>query len=126
MQKTVTLKFPLKGKYVALLAPSFIVDFDYPEIISGLKQLGFQKVVELTFAAKMVNREYHKILKDSDGLKIASVCPGVIDIIGRNYPEYKKNLIKVDSPRWLQWEKLLKKNILGLNWFLFLLAIIKR
>lgn len=94
------LKFPLnkKNKYVAMLAPSFIVDFSYPDIISQLKQLGFDKVVELTFGAKMVNREYHKILDKSEDLVISSVCPGVVETIKNKVPKYKKNLILIDSP----------------------------
>lgn len=92
------LKFPLKGKYVAMLAPSFVVDFSYPEIIFGLKQLGFDKVVELTFGAKMVNREYSKKLSSSKNLVISSTCPGVVENIRAKFPQYGKNLIFVDSP----------------------------
>jgi len=92
------LVFPLKKKCVAMLAPSFIVDFDYPEIIFQLKKLGFDKVVELTFGAKMVNINYAEELKNSEKLVIASVCPGIIKLIQKKYPQYKKNLIKVDSP----------------------------
>ncbi len=99
MKKSVeNLKFPLKGKYVAMLAPSFVVEFDYPLIISQLKQLGFDKVVELTFGAKMINREYHKILKNSKKLLISSACPGIVETIKNKFPDYKKNLIRVDSP----------------------------
>lgn len=92
------LTFPLKGKYVAMLAPSFVVDFSYPEIISKLKKLGFDKVVELTFGAKMINRDYHKILKKTKKLVISSVCPGIVETIKNKFPQYKKNLILVDSP----------------------------
>jgi iron only hydrogenase large subunit-like protein len=92
------LIFPLKGKYVAMLAPSFVVDFSYPQIIFQLKELGFDKVVELTFGAKMINRDYHKKLKDSNGLIISSVCPGIVETIKEKFPEYAKNLISVDSP----------------------------
>jgi iron only hydrogenase large subunit-like protein len=99
MEKSVEhLNFPLKEKCVAMLAPSFVVDFSYPKIISQLKILGFDKVVELTFGAKMVNREYHKILEKSEGLVISSVCPGVVETIKAKYPNYKKNLIPIDSP----------------------------
>jgi hypothetical protein len=63
--KNNNLKFPLQGKYIIMLAPSFVVDFSYPQIIGQLKELGFDKIVELTFGAKMVNREYHKILENS-------------------------------------------------------------
>src|SRR4030043_218032 len=92
------LSFPLKEKSVAMLAPSFVVDFSYPNIISQLKGLGFDKVVELTFGAKMINREYHKILEHSKELVISSVCPGIVETIKAKYPQYKKNLINVDSP----------------------------
>lgn len=81
-----------------MLAPSFIVDFSYPEIIGQLRNLGFDKVVELTFGAKLVNREYHKYLESSKGLVISTVCPGIVETIKTKYPEYIKNLIPVDSP----------------------------
>ncbi len=92
------LKFPLKGKYLAMVAPSFVVDFPYPKILFQLRDLGFDEAVELTFGAKMVNREYHKILENSKGLAISSVCPGIVETIKSKYPQYKKNLIPVDSP----------------------------
>lgn len=92
------LKFPLRGKYVAMLAPSFVVDFKYPEIISQLKNLGFDKIVELTFGAKMINRDYHKKLENSKKLVISSVCPGIVETIKAKHPSYTENLINVDSP----------------------------
>ena len=97
-KRGIDLKFPLKGKYVAMLAPSFVVDFQYPRILSQLKELGFDKVVELTFGAKMINRDYHKKLKNSKELVISSVCPGIVETIKTKFPQYKKNLIPVDSP----------------------------
>lgn len=92
------LNFPLNGKYVAMLAPSFVVDFSYPQIIFQLKELGFDKVVELTFGAKMINRDYHEKLKNSKELVISSVCPGIVETIYKQFPKYKKNLISIDSP----------------------------
>jgi iron only hydrogenase large subunit-like protein len=92
------LKFPLIGKYLVMLAPSFVVDFSYPKIIFQLKDLGFDKVIELTFGAKMINREYHRILENSKDLVISSVCPGIVETIKSKFPLYKKNLILVDSP----------------------------
>ncbi len=101
--------FPLKGKYLAMLAPSFIIEFSYPSIISRLKKLGFDKVVELTFGAKMVNREYHKLLEKTKKLVIASPCPGIVDTISSKFPEYKENLAKIDSPMEAM-AKICKKN----------------
>jgi iron only hydrogenase large subunit-like protein len=94
-----------KVKMIAMLAPSFVAEFDYPQIIHQLKQLGFDKVVELTFGAKMVNREYHKLLEENSRLQekkkklwIASVCPGIVCFIREKYPQFEKNIIPVDSP----------------------------
>ena len=98
MKKSEKLKFPLKGKYLIMVAPSFVVDFPYPKIIGMLRKLGFDKVVELTFGAKLVNREYHKVLGNSKGLVISSVCPGIVEMIKLKFPSYEKNLILVDSP----------------------------
>lgn len=98
MKKNEILKFPLKEKYVAMLAPSFVADFDYPLIIVQLKKLGFDKVVELTFGAKMINRVYHKDISRSKKFIISSVCPGIVETIKKEFPEYKKNLAKINSP----------------------------
>jgi iron only hydrogenase large subunit-like protein len=92
------LKFPLNGKYVAMIAPSYIIEFNYPSIIHKLKKLGFDKVVELTFGAKLVNREYHKQLEKSKELVISSPCPGRVENIKTKFPQYVKNLAKIDSP----------------------------
>ncbi len=95
-----------KRKFIALLAPSFVADFEYPAIIFLLKKLGFDKIVELTFGAKMINREYHGLLslekkdprKKETKLVISSVCPGIVNFIKEKYPQFEKNLIPVDSP----------------------------
>ncbi len=99
MKKSVeNLSFPLKGNYIAMLAPSFVIKFSYPKIITQLKELGFDKVVELTFGAKMINREYHKKLKNFKELLIASPCPGVVEAIKSKVPKYEKCLARIDSP----------------------------
>lgn len=104
-----TIEKILKQKEcIALLAPSFIAEFDYPEIIIALKKLGFAKVTELTFGAKMVNRNYHEILKENK-MFISTACPGITYFIEANYPEFKNNLVKVDSPM-IATAKICKKN----------------
>lgn len=87
-----------KEKVIAMLAPSFIVEFSYPSIINQLKKLGFKKVVELTFGAKMINREYHKLLCNSNKLVISSTCPGIAATIKIQSPKHMKNIAKIDSP----------------------------
>ena len=91
----------LKGKtpLVCMLAPSFIADFEYPKIVYELKALGFDKVVELTFGAKMTNIFYHKIIKeDQSKTWIASPCPTLVQLIENKYPHLVENLIPVHSP----------------------------
>lgn len=87
-----------KTKLVAMLAPCYVVDFDYPEVIGQLKELGFDKVVELTFGAKMVNLEYHKLLKKADKLVISATCAGIVDTIRREFPQYADNIARIYSP----------------------------
>ena len=87
-----------KEKCIALLAPSFVTDFTYTSIVWRLKKLGFDKVTELTFGAKMINAEYHKLLKKSKGLVISSPCPGVVSTITNKFPKLKNKLAKIDSP----------------------------
>jgi len=83
-------------KIIGLLAPSFPVDFAYPEIIISLKSIGIQKVVELTYAAKLINMEYEKILKENpDKQYICPNCPTIVKMIEFKYPELKKNIINV-------------------------------
>ncbi|MDD5649857.1 MAG: [Fe-Fe] hydrogenase large subunit C-terminal domain-containing protein [Candidatus Nanoarchaeia archaeon] len=87
-------------KLVVMLAPSFVAEFNYPEIVVYLKKIGFDKVVELTFGAKVVNHEYHKILECSKNncFWISSVCPGIVITIKQKYPNLVKNLIPIVSP----------------------------
>jgi iron only hydrogenase large subunit-like protein len=89
-----------KIRIIAMLAPSFIAEFSYPEVISQLKELGFDKITELTFGAKMINRDYHEQLKQikESGLLISTVCPGIVSTIKSKFPKYAENLAKIDSP----------------------------
>lgn len=91
-------KLNKKVPMIALVAPSFLTDFEYPSIIYQLKKLGFDKVVELTFGAKMINREYHKLLKKSKKIVIASPCPGVVSTLQNNFPNLKNQIALIDSP----------------------------
>ncbi|MFA5125783.1 MAG: [Fe-Fe] hydrogenase large subunit C-terminal domain-containing protein [archaeon] len=101
------------AKICLMTAPSFVVDFDYFSFVPLMKSLGFDKVTELTFGAKVVNMHYHKYIKEhftdyvKNGKKkdknfqekfIASVCPSSIELIKNRFPELKKYLMPFDSP----------------------------
>ena len=86
-------------KMVCMLAPSFIADFEYPQIVYRLRKLGFDEVVELTFGAKMTNLTYYSILKGNlDKTWITSPCPTLVNYIRNKYPELVENLVPVHSP----------------------------
>ncbi len=85
---------------VAMLAPTFAIDFKYPNIIGMLRRLGFKEVTELTFGARMVNWAYANYIKDhpEQELFIASPCPVVVALVKTQYPDLKKYLMPVVSP----------------------------
>lgn len=85
---------------VAMLAPTFAIDFKYPNIIGMLRKLGFEKVTELTFGARMVNWAYANYIKEHKDQKffIASPCPTVVAMIQSQYPELIKYLMPIVSP----------------------------
>lgn len=85
---------------VAMLAPTFAIDFKYPNIIEMLRKLGFKEVTELTFGARMVNWAYANYIKGhpEQELFISSPCPTVVTFVKSQYPEFVKYLIPVVSP----------------------------
>ena len=85
---------------VAMLAPTFAIDFKYPNIIGMLRQLGFKEVTELTFGARMVNWAYANYIKEhrEQKLFISSPCPTVVALVKAQYPELVKYLMPIISP----------------------------
>lgn len=88
---------------VCMLAPSFVAEFDYPDVIYRLRKLGFKHIVELTFGAKMTNLAYYAVLKESIEKNehktwIASPCPTLVNLIKTKYPHLVENLVPVHSP----------------------------
>ncbi|MDD3083766.1 MAG: [Fe-Fe] hydrogenase large subunit C-terminal domain-containing protein [Candidatus ainarchaeum sp.] len=94
-----------------MVAPSFVVDFDYKTFVPLMKGLGFDKVFEITFGAKMVNNNYQKfIVSNKDQEKfISSTCPLSVNLIIAKYPNLKKFLLPFNSPM-IAMAKIIKKN----------------
>lgn len=93
------MEFNKQKKYLCMLAPSFVSVYEYPNIVYRLRALGFDKVVEVTFGAKMTNINYYEILKNNDDRTwISSPCPTLVNIIKGKYPHLLRNLVPVHSP----------------------------
>jgi len=98
-----TLENLIKSKKtIALLAPSFVANFKYPQLIYTLRAIGFDKVVELTYGAKMVNINYYKYLRNNltktDKTYIPSPCPTLVQLIRTKFPHLLENLVPIHSP----------------------------
>lgn len=88
-----------KEKMVAMVAPSFPVDFDLPEFIGMLKRLGFKYTVEVARGALETNKQLLALMKLHPGKRyISNPCPTVVRLIRNKYPELLPYLTRVDSP----------------------------
>ncbi|PIS09441.1 hypothetical protein COT75_01425 [Candidatus Beckwithbacteria bacterium CG10_big_fil_rev_8_21_14_0_10_34_10] len=88
-----------KEKLAAMLAPSFPIDFPFPDVIGKLKRAGFSYAVEVSRGAVETNKQVVQELK-SDPLKriIASPCPSLVRYIKAQRPELLPFLSQADSP----------------------------
>lgn len=88
-----------KEKLTAMLAPSFPIDFSYPEIVGKLKRTGFTYVVEVAVGAAETNQQVLEFLsKDPQNRVITSPCPAFVRFLKAEYPQLLPYLIKADSP----------------------------
>ncbi|HEX7542960.1 MAG TPA: [Fe-Fe] hydrogenase large subunit C-terminal domain-containing protein [Patescibacteria group bacterium] len=89
-----------KSKLVAMLAPSFPIMYDYPQVINQLKQLGFEKVVEVSVGAKETNRQLVEFIKTHPQTRlITSPCASFVRFIKTKHREFLPYLtLNIDSP----------------------------
>jgi len=86
-------------KLVAMIAPSFPVDFSYPEIVGKLKRLGFEFVVEVSLGAMEVNKKLLELVCENPKKRyITSPCPVIVRLIRQKYPRLVKFLTPNPSP----------------------------
>jgi len=91
------------AKVIACIAPSFPAEFsdikDYRRFVGMIKQLGFNKVVEVAFGADLVAKEYEKMIEsDDDKTFISSDCPAIVYYIEHYHPALVDNLSPIVSP----------------------------
>ena len=84
-----------------MVAPAFVVDFNYKKFVPLMKGLGFDYVSEVTYGAKITNQNYHEYIKENKATQkkfIASVCPMCVNIVKAKHEELTPSLLPFDSP----------------------------
>ncbi len=106
------LKETVNGKKVyAVVAPSIASQFSYAKIgqvVTGLKQLGFQKVVEAALGADLVVQKEALELSEK-GFLTSSCCPAFVSYIESQFPELAQYISHNLSPMAAMGEYI-KKN----------------
>ncbi|MEK7177383.1 MAG: [Fe-Fe] hydrogenase large subunit C-terminal domain-containing protein [Patescibacteria group bacterium] len=89
-----------KSKLVAMLAPSFPIMYESKELISKLRSIGFEKVVEVSVGAKETNRQLVEYFKTHPRSRvITSPCASFVRYIRTQHREFLPYLaLEVDSP----------------------------
>lgn len=86
----------------ACIAPSFPAEFndvDYRHLVGMLRALGFELVLEVSFGADLVAREYRNLLAATNGHRyIATTCPAIIGYVERYHPDMTDSLAPIVSP----------------------------
>ncbi len=89
---------------VAIPAPTLYGQFknlyDVNTILTGIKQLGFDEVFEVSYAAEMVTEATKKMLAEKELKRpiISSACPAIIRLISMRFPALIGNILPVIAP----------------------------
>ncbi len=87
-------------KVYAVVAPAISSQFTYAklgQVVTGLFELGFDKVVEAALGADMVARAESLELYEKKFL-LSSCCPSFVSFIEKNFPDMKENISHNLSP----------------------------
>ena len=85
---------------VAIIAPAIASQFSYArlgQVISGLKELGFDTVIEAAVGADMVSLAESEELVEK-GFLTSSCCPAFVTYIEKNFPKLKEYVSHNPSP----------------------------
>ena len=87
-------------KVYAAVAPAIASQFIYAkpgQVISGLKELGFDEVVEVALGADMVTWEETKELQEK-GVMTSSCCPAFVSYVAKTFPDMLPYVSSTLSP----------------------------
>ncbi|MCR4585016.1 MAG: 4Fe-4S binding protein [Lachnospiraceae bacterium] len=88
-------------KISLLLAPAFKADYpaDYERVLGGLKKLGVNRIISVSFGADITTWAYINYIQKTGFLGgISQPCPAVVGYIERYVPELLPKLFPVQSP----------------------------
>jgi two-component system NtrC family sensor kinase len=97
---------------IAILSSSFpaaLPEVRPGQLVTALKKLGFSEVMEDSFGAELIAREYAQLLsKSNDNPILSSNCPAVVSYIEKYHPRLISNLAPIVSPtiamgRLIKW-----------------------
>ncbi len=90
-------------KVAALVAPSFVADFNPPLAPGLFRKLGFSKVYEVAYGAEICTLEYKKLFKeDLHQTLISTPCPAIVQLVEKHFTGLIEYLAPIDSPMIIQ------------------------
>jgi len=105
VESDIGVAWQLLGQYpnvIAILSSSFpaaLLKCRAGQLVSALKKLGFSEVMEDSFGAELVGREYAQLIsKDKKKPVLSSNCPAVVTYIEKYHPQLVGNLAPIVSP----------------------------
>lgn len=94
-----------KFKYnIALPAPALYGQFnnldDIDYVLTGLKKVGFDDIVEVSRAAELVSEATRKLIESGELKRpvISSACPAIVRLIRVKYPDLCNNVLPMKAP----------------------------
>jgi len=116
VESDIGVVWQLLGQYppvIAILSSSFpaaLLKCTPGQLVTALRKLGFSEVMEDSFGAELVGREYAQLLsKDKGRPVLSSNCPAVVTYIEKYHPSLINNLAPIVSTmiasgRVIKWQ----------------------
>lgn len=91
-----------KGEKISLLlAPAFLANYpgEYGSVLGGLKKLGVNRIISISFGADITTWGYIKYITEHDFKGgISQPCPAIVGYVEKYLPELIPTLVPIHSP----------------------------
>ncbi len=106
-----------KGEKISiLLAPAFLANYpnEYESILGGLKKLGVNRIISVSFGADITTWAYLNYVQQNNFIGgISQPCPAVVSYIEHYLPELLPKLFPVQSP--MMCSAIYAKKVMGIT-----------